>query len=171
MNTQEENVFARFYDKVVKTDSFKENNMPIFEEKTYIEIRITDDNDIVDRIAEDSDKERFPAEYQHYVNSKKIKQEGTPLNQYSFLTAIQLENCRYCNIETVEQLASISDDKAKIFDLFDEKMAANQFLENAKSFSEKELKFKEQIEELKAENEKLRDEIEALKNTNKDFNK
>lgn len=163
MNNQEENVFARFYDKVIKTDRVKENNMPIFEEKTYIEIRITDDNDIVDRVADDNDKERFPAQYQHYINSKTIKQDGTPLNQYSFLTAIQLENCRYCNIETIEQLASISDDKAKFFDLFDEKAAAIKFLENAKSFSEKESKYNEIIEELKAENEKLKNEIKALK--------
>ena len=166
MDNKEENVFARFYDKVIKTDRIKENNMPIFEEKTYIEIRITDDNDVVDRVAEDDDKARFPVQYQRYVNSKKNKQDGTPLNQFSFLTAIQLENCRYCNIETVEQLASISDDKAKFFDLLNEKAAAKRFLENAKGFSEKERKYKDIIEELKAENEKLKSEIEALKGNN-----
>lgn len=163
MNNQEENVFATFYDKVIKTDQVKENGMPIFEEKTYIEIRITDDNDVVNRLAEDDDKIRFPTAYQRYLNSKNHKQDGTPLNQYSFLTAIQLANCRCCSIETVEQLATISDDKAKFFDLLDERAAAKKFLENAKSFSEKEQKFKDEIEELKVENEKLRDEIKALK--------
>lgn len=168
MKSEEENVFARFYDKVIKTDRVKENNMPVFEECTYIEIAIPDDRDVVNRRADQEDIDRFPAEYNRYLNNKKKMIEGTPLNQFSFLTAIQMENCRYFGIETVEELAGLDEDKAKTMGISDERLAAETFLENAKSFAEKEQKYEKEIEELKAENEKLKAEIEALKTPKED---
>lgn len=162
MSNKEENVFARFYDRVIKTDKIKENDMPVFEEQLYIEIRIKDDNDVVDRVAEPEDKIRFPEEFARYKNMKEAKQEGTPLNQFSFLTAVQLESCKFRGIETVELLANLSDEQANSLGLIDERTAAKTFLDNAKSFSEKESKFRGEIAELKAENEKLKAEVEEL---------
>lgn len=161
--SNEENVFARFYDRVIKTDKVQENDMPVFEERVYVEIRIKDDNDVVNRLAEEADKVRFADAYARYQNAKEKKQDGTPLNQFSFLTAIQLESCKFRGVETVEALADLSDEQANALGLIDERLAAKTFLDNAKSFSEKENKFRGEIEELKAENEKLKSEIEALK--------
>jgi len=162
MSNEEENLMVRFYDKVIKTDDVRENNMPVFIERTYIEIRIPDDRDVVNRPADKEDMERFPTEYRRYLNNKKKAINGTPLNQYSFLTAIQAENCKYLGIETVEELAELSDDKVQAFDLLNERTAARTFLENAKGFTAKEEQYKTAIEELRTQNEELKAEVEKL---------
>lgn len=161
-SNKEEGVFARFYTKAVKTEELGENGLPKFKNVEYIEIRIRDNNDIIKRKADNNDKERFPVEYQRYLLEKKQVEKGTPLNQFAFLDASQLETCKYRGIFTVETLASLDDEKAKSIDLLKERDLAKKFIEVSKNnqviddFSKKEKKYKEEIKRLKEEIERLK---------------
>ena len=129
---QEQGVFAKFYDKYEKTGAILENGLPEFKCRTYIEIRVRDSYDVSDRPAEDNDIRRFPAEYQNYLVRKEKLKEGTPLNQFAFLSPAQIGACDFRGIYTVEALAELDDDKAKSIGLLDESALAKRFLEVSK---------------------------------------
>lgn len=158
----EEGVFARFYNRAVKTGNVKENGLPEFVNRVYVEIRIRDNNDVVDRKATQEDFSRFPVEYNRFMLEQKQIESGTPLNQFAFLDAVQLENCKFRGVFTVEMLSSLDDDKAKLLGLTEEKELANKFLEISKNnkkiddFAKKEKKYKDEIKALKEEIARLK---------------
>ena len=163
-NKTDDGVFAKFYDRVVKTGKILDNGLPEFIKKTYVEIRIRDNNDIVDQPAREEDKRRFPLEWQRYLLEQKQTEKGTPLNQFAFLDALQLETCKFRGIFTVEMLASLDDDKAKSIGLEKEKELAQKFLDISKNnkiiddFSKKEKKYQAEIKKLKEEIARLKEE-------------
>ena len=161
-NKTEDGVFAKFYDRVVRTGNMLNNGLPEFAKKTYIEIRIRDNNDIYDQPAKEADKMRFPVEYQRYLLEQKQVENGTPLNQFAFLDAKQLETCKFRGIFTVETLAALDADKAKTIGLEQEKELAQKFLDISKNnqaineFAKKEKKYQAEIKKLKEEIAKLK---------------
>jgi len=164
VSRQRENsgVFARFYDKVVRTGNIKANGLPEFETKLYIEIKIRDERDVFDQPASANHIERFSAEYNRYLREKKEAEKGTPLSQFAFLSPGQIESCKFRGIFSVEALAEMNDNKAAQLDLMEEKKLANAFLEvsknnqNIATFIKKEKMYLEKIEILKKELEHLR---------------
>ncbi len=158
----EEGVFARFYDRAVKSSEVNDNGLPIFNNKTFIEIRTKDNSDVYDQPAREDHQKRFPVEYSRYLLEKKQVTEGTPLNMFAFLTAAQFETCKSRGIFTVEVLAQIEDERAKALNLEQEKALAIKFIEGAKGnkaisdFAKKEKEYKAKIK-------KLEEEIKALK--------
>lgn len=161
-NKTEDGVFARFYNRAIKTDNVKENGLPEFVNRVYVEIRIRDNNDVVDRRATKEDFERFPVEYNRFMLEQKQIESGTPLNQFAFLDAAQLENCKYRGVFTVETLAGLDDDKVKLLGLTEERELAKKFVEISKNnqaindFSKKEKKYKDEIKKLKEEIARLK---------------
>ena len=129
--------------------------MPIFKNVTFVEIRIKDQFDVFDQPADDTYYKRFPIDYARYQLEKKAQTEGTPLKQFAFLDAAQLETCTFRGVFTVEQLAGLSDEKATELHLETEKDLANKFLDVQKDnkkindFAQKEKKYKEEIARLK----------------------
>jgi hypothetical protein len=87
--------------------------------------------------------------------------DGTPLNQFAFLSVPQLEACDKRGILTVEDLAKLSDEQAKELSLIDERNCAVKFLEMAKNNAII-AKYEDEIKVLKQENEALKDKIKAL---------
>lgn len=150
----ETGVFARFYDKFVKTGAVLENGLPEYKEKLYVEIKTRGSSDAVDRKAERADLQRFPREYNFYLAKKEKMKEGTPLNQFAFLNAQQVEACNLRGVCTVEDLADLSDTMALELNLTDEKKCAIRFLEVSKDNAV--------IAKYEAENAKLREKIAAL---------
>jgi hypothetical protein len=156
------NVFAKFHKKWIRTGNVLDNGMPEFVEKLYIQIRIKGSTDEVDRPVDETDMMRFPREYAFFKNKEEKSKQGTPLNQFAFLSVPELEKCENKGIFTVEDLAGITDEQAKDINLTNAKDLAIKFLEMAKN-NLVIVKYEKEIKELKAENEKLRDEIKALK--------
>lgn len=152
---QDKGVFARFFDKWVKTGNMKENGLPEFIQRTYVEIKIRGSYDVATRAADDKDKVRFPREYQSYLLKKEKTKDGTPLTQFAFLTAPQIETCDLRGIYTVEGLAALSDEQAQSLNLKDEKDIAVKFIEASKNNMA--------LAEYKKENEALKEQIAALK--------
>lgn len=153
--------FARFYAKYVKTGKMRENGLPEFNEKLYIEIRTRFDQDIVEREADERDIRRFAAEYNFYLAKKERIKKGTPLNQFSFLNVPQLEACELRGICTVEDLAAITEQQALDLGLTDEKKCAERFLEISKNNADI-AKYVEENEKLKAKIVTLEEKIKLL---------
>ena len=68
-----------------------------------------DTNNIIERVADDTDKHRFPNAWAKYQNSEAKANEGTPLEQWPQITRSLLKECKYFEIHTVEALSNISD--------------------------------------------------------------
>lgn len=156
------NVFARFYDKSIKTEEFLDNGLPKFKTVVYIEIRTKDNLDVFDQPAREEHKQRFPQEYARYVLEQKQVESGTPLSQFAFLTTEQLETCKFRGIFTIEVLAGLDDERADSIGIKKERDIAVQFIENAKKTKEV-TDFYKKEKEYKARIKKLEDEIKQLK--------
>lgn len=160
---REEGVVARFYDRSVKTAKVDKNGMPVFENVTYVEIRMKDNNtDVYDQPADQEKIRRFPIEYQRYQLERKQVESGTPLNQFAFLDAAQIDSLKVRGIFTVESLAELPEEKATQLNVDREHELAVKFLANAKG-NKALLEWQEQENSYKNEIKKLQDEISALK--------
>jgi len=167
---EEQNIAARFYDKAVKTENVGKNGLPVFKNVTYVEIRIKDNStEIFNQPATAEKIKRFPREYAFYKMSKEKQKQGSPLEQFAFLTAAEIETCKNRGIFTVEELAKLDFEKVQNLGLENEHILARIFLENAEKnaniadFAVKEKKYEAKITELKEEIVMLRKTIEKEK--------
>lgn len=156
------NTVARFYDKFVRTGNVTKDGMPEFKSTCYVEIRTKDNHDVFDQPAKEEHQLRFPQEYMRYQLERKQVEEGTPLDQFAFITIPQLETCKFRGIFTVEKLAELDDDRAKSIGLTNEVEKARNFVNNAKSGISAD-EFAKKEEKYKAEIAKLKEEIKQLK--------
>ena len=173
-SNDEHNVRARFYDKAVKTEQTTDNGLPVFKNVTYIEIRLKDNNtEVFNQPASAEKIKRFPREYAMYQTAKKQTSAGTPLEQFAFLSAAELETCRSRGIFTVEALAGLSAEKVQNLCLQNEHRLANMFLQKSKhnkqmaDFAQKETAYKSEIEKLKEQIKILTQQLEKAKQTKK----
>lgn len=154
----EKNVAARFYDKAVKTNEVAKNGLPIFKNVTYIEIRLKDNStEVFNQPATDEKIRRFPKEYALYQLSKKQVENGTPLEQFAFLTAAEIATCKSRGVFTVEALAGLDIDKVQSLGLQDEHVLAEMFLEKSNNnkmlddFAKKEVEYERALEALRGQ--------------------
>ena len=152
----EKNVAARFYDKAVKTNEVAKNGLPVFKNVTYIEIRLKDNStEVFNQPATDEKIRRFPKEYALYQLSKKQVENGTPLEQFAFLTAAEIATCKNRGVFTVEALAGLDIDKVQSLGLQDEHVLAEMFLEKSNNnkmlddFAKKEVEYERALEALR----------------------
>lgn len=83
---------------------------PVFVDKEYISIMAPGNRDSkVARPARRMDIDRFPRHYEAFKKNEEVPIEGTPLTQWPAVTKAQVENLKYANIITVEQLAGAAD--------------------------------------------------------------
>ena len=159
----ERNVAARFYDKAVKTEEKTAGGLPVFKNVTYVEIRLKDNStEVFNQPATPEKIKRFPREYALYCQSKAKIENGTPINQFAFLTAAEVATCQNRGIWTIEALAALAPQKALDLGLSDEVEKARLFSLAAKAqydattFAVKEKEYQSRISA-------LQDEIAALK--------
>ena len=162
-NQSEEGVIARFYDRAVKTGRIDKQGFPIFENVCFCEIRLKDNNsEVFDQPASDEKKKRFPTEYARYLLGKKQEEEGTPLEQFAFLSLSEIESLKIRGIFTVEALAGLDEETARLIGVLSENKAAKLFLQQAKGHKalieaqKREERYLAEIDFLKSQIEKLR---------------
>lgn len=162
----EDGVIARFYDRVVKTDKLTEDGLPKFKLVCFCEIRIKDNNsEIYDQPATKEKIRRFPREYELYKISKQQAEDGTPLEQFAFLDAAEIETLKMRGIFTVESLANLPKEKAEELSLVKEKDLAYKFVQQAKGnlglaeWQKKEEQYLEKISLLESRLESLQQQI------------
>ena len=108
---------------------------PIFEDTDYIEIMQPGNKDsIIKRPATAMDKQRFAEHFRKYeARQSEDHIEGTLIEQAPWVTRAQVEELRFLNIRTVEQLAGLSDSNAQgIMGIQALKQKAKKYLETAK---------------------------------------
>jgi hypothetical protein len=108
----DESLLVRFfkYPRHSQTRSELEGR-PIYLDTDYIEIMQPGNKDsIIKRPATDMDKRRFPEHYRKYQAREDQEEiEGTLLEDWPAVTRSQVEELKYLNIRTVEQLATAAD--------------------------------------------------------------
>ena len=94
-------------------------------------------------------------EYARYQLARKQVEQGTPLEQFAFLTAAEIESLKVRGIFTVEALASLDVEKASGLELQEQQKLAKRFMAQAKDnkilqeWQQKEDKYLEEIKALK----------------------
>ena len=159
---ERKSVFAKFFKKNIKTGNYNDKGLPEFVEKVYIEIRVVNSFDVVERLADRNDIMRFPKEYEMFQRADERAKKGTPLTMFAFLTPAQIECCNAKDIYTIEELSKTSKEKAHDIGLAGEVELAKKFLavsKNNKAIADFENRIKEletEIAGLRAENDELR---------------
>lgn len=112
----------------------RDEGRPIFEMKEYILIQIPGDTTgNVFRPIREGDKTRFPKQWLSFLAGQEQVQ-GTPLTSVAWLSRAQCDELAFFRIQTVEQLASVSDSNAQRYMGLNElRRKAQQYLETIKS--------------------------------------
>lgn len=156
-----------FYHPRLQQTKSEEAQRPIYEDEAYIQIMQPGNKDsIVIRPAMEMDKQRFPDHWKKFLaRDDQDSVQGTLLEEWPGITRSQVEELKFFNIRTVEQLAQISDSNAQnIMGIQMLKSKAETYLEN----SEKEAlasdlaKKDEQIAELLARMERMEKHTDGL---------
>jgi hypothetical protein len=136
-----------FYSKAVQNAyETEKQGRPIFYDADYVKIFTPGDNlNIIDTVANEDHKKRFPLQWAHYKNSKTDDQfmSGTPLSAWGLLTASQCEELRYLKFFSVESLADASDSQLQSIGMkggmspFSLRDKARFYLKNTKEAAEK----------------------------------
>lgn len=104
-------IFPVFYTEAVpnKFRTEKEGR-PVFEEKEFVEIIIAGDSKTkVHEPVNQGHIERWPEQYQKFKDGLEQATEGTPVEQWNYLSKSQVAELKALNIKTVEALAELPD--------------------------------------------------------------
>ncbi len=116
------------------SDATEREGRPIFRDEEYIQI-FTSKDSIVDRPVRDTDKQRWPRQYQGWklTNVSEPGMAGTPLEVWPQMSRAQVEEFKYFKVYTVEQLAEMPDQQAqKIMGVQRLKLLAKAYVETAR---------------------------------------
>jgi hypothetical protein len=131
----DEQLLVKFFvhPRKMARESAKEGR-PIFEDCEYISIKVPGNRgSAVERPATSKDKARFPRHYAAFKAKDREVLVGTPLEEWPGIARSQVEELRFFNIQTVEQLVDLTDTNAQNFRGIEAlKTRARDFLEAAK---------------------------------------
>lgn len=166
-NAGDDALLVRFFIDAAKDDvASKEAGRPIYKDVEWIDIRIPGSKDnVVVRPARPGDRERFPRHYaafkQRIGNAEKVV--GTPLAMWPILTKAQVEELKFFNIHTVEQLVGCPDSTSMNFmGIQVLKQKARDYLAAAQSAAPL-AALREEVDALKAQNTELIAELKKLR--------
>ncbi len=114
---KDENLFVRFFTHPKQDqDKSAAAGRPIFVDTVYITIMVPGDKtSIISRPASQRDKDRFAKHFANFESKAGDVLEGTPLEAWPGISRSQVEEMKYFNVRTVEQLANMSDTNAQKF--------------------------------------------------------
>lgn len=164
MRQADERLLVRFYlAEQLNEAKTKESGMNKYDDIEMIEIIIPGCRDNCIRKASDQDKERFRRQYEMFLSTKSEGIEGTPLNQFPFISPSERKELEYFNIYTGEGLANLSDgylEKIPL-DLRPMIQKVKAFMEVAKN-SAAAIKHAEENDSLKKEIDFLKQQIKEI---------
>lgn len=103
---------------------------PVFKDYEYLRCIVAGDRtNVIERPATPYDRKRFAAQYKRFKASEEQKPSGFPLSEWTQVSKAQIEELKYFNVFTVEQLAEVPDNLGQQFPFFhDLKRKANSYL-------------------------------------------
>jgi hypothetical protein len=137
---------------------------PIFVEEEYVKITTPGDRTNVQiRPVEDTDRKRFASRYKAFLDGATETIVGTPLSAWPVVTRAQVEEMKFFNIQTVEQLAGLPDSQAaKYVGIQSLKQRAKDFLEASKGAAPL-TALRAEMEQKDAETAALRQALDEMK--------
>lgn len=166
-------LFVTFYSKPMQNQFQTElQGRPIFKDVDFVRIILPGDkHNIIDTIARQDHKDRFPIHWARYQNQhgENATEMGTPLSAWPLISAAKAEELRALNFRTVESIAHASDsqleklgmaagmaahvfrDRARRYlEVARDEGANNEQAERAKKLEEENAKMKSDMDEMKA---------------------
>jgi len=162
--TEDSKLFVQFYRQpMLQPGKSREAGRAIYQEVDCIKIMVPGDKlSVVDRPVDDLDRRRFADRYAKWQAGAGATVEGTPLASLPRMTPGKVEEYKYFNVHTVEQMAAAPDNLGQKFMSFHEdKRSAKAFLEIAKGNAPIE-KMNEELKARDAKIEELQAQIEAI---------
>lgn len=86
-----------------------EEGRPIYKEIEMVEILTPGSRDILHKAVTEVEKHRFKELYKQFRETKESRIDGTPLDQFPFISVAERKELEYFNIFTGEQLVNIPD--------------------------------------------------------------
>jgi len=167
-----------FFTESVKLEfKSKQEGRPVFEDREMVRIIIPGDRrSMVVEIVNDEHKARWPRAYEAFKAGQEAPLDGTALSDWPQISRARVEELAYFHIRTVEQLASLGDDKLQNLGMGarEERERAKVFLDVARNGTAPLSRLLARVEKAEADVERLtRDlaganaEITALKSKGK----
>jgi len=148
---------------MIQPGKSREAGRAIYKEVDCIKIMVPGDKlNIIDRPVDDLDRRRFADRYAKWQVGAGTTIEGTPLASLPGMTPGKVEEYKFFNVHTVEQMAAAPDNLGQKFMGFHEnKRSAQSFLEIAKGNAPIE-KMNQELKARDAKIEELQAQIEAI---------
>jgi hypothetical protein len=107
----EQGIHMRFFKQAVQNaKKSEEEKRPVFEDRDYIEIKVAGNaREVFIGPVNDQHRKRFPIEWKMYQDGQAPSKTGTPITQWNYLTPSQVAMLQSLHIQTVEDIASLSD--------------------------------------------------------------
>lgn len=151
-------LFVEFYYRAEQNNYQSQvEGRPIFVSKPFVKIVLPGGKNIVEREVNETDKVRFPRQWNAFVERKEAPITGLPVEQWPALSVEQVAVLKALSIYTVEQLVAIPE---TIYPQIG--MDARSLVAKAKAFLDA-AKGAAPMQALAAENAALKNEIEMLK--------
>lgn len=113
-------LYVQFYTRpMIQVGESRIADRPIYRDITHVRILTPGDKlSIIDRVASDDDVKRFPEHYGKFKAGQGQEVVGTRLEVVPWISRSKVEEYKYFEIHTVEQLASASDSVGQKFQGF-----------------------------------------------------
>jgi hypothetical protein len=153
--SEDKRLYVQFYTRpMMQAGESRDANRPIYRDITHVRVLVPGDKlNIIDRVASEDDMKRFADHYAKFTAGQGQEIVGTRLDVVPWISRSKVEEYKYFNIHTVEQLAEASDSVGQKFQGF------NHDRDRAKKFLEASTGTNARISEL----EKLVAELQAAK--------
>ena len=159
--SEDKKLFVQFYSRPVQDSvASAEAKRPIFVDADFVKIMVPGDKrTVIDRMASDEDKQRFPQHFARYKSGQAEQTVGTPLDMLPGMTAGKVEEYKHFGIKTIEMLAEASDSVGQQFMQFQaDKTRAKGYLALATDNAA----VKEVDARLSKENEAMKIQLESM---------
>lgn len=161
MQPGDEQLLVKFlYEAKEDQAASEEAGRPIFKDVEYVNIQVPGSRDFIQRPVRQADIDRFPRHYQMFkAREEQPTIEGTLLSEWPGVTRSMVEELKFFNVHTVEQLANMADVHTQNFKgVVMLKQKAQAYLDSAEGNAAA-----QQLADQKKENEELRAMIAELK--------
>lgn len=157
----DDKLFIQFYKRpVINPSKSTAAGRSVYDEKDYIIIRTPGSqlSVVESRVVGTKYEKRFAKQYAAWKADQNVAQSGTPLEAFPFLVGKVglIAELKYLNIQTVEQLASVSDGGLQSF------MGGFELRKRAQEWLESTTGTDAQLATLAEENAKLKARLDAL---------
>jgi hypothetical protein len=146
-------------------EATRKEGTPRFKEVAYVQIIVPGDTkNIPDERVSEHHQNRWPRQWEAFLNKAEAPVDGTPLDQVAGFSIVDISICKECNVKTVEQLVNMPDTALSKLGSNGRRMKnlAQAYIENRDDLGAI-IKYKHRSEEQQQIIEKLTGDLEYLR--------